>query len=122
MEPETRTTLEACATMMGLQFSPTAKQGEGLYVVHPEADCQSHTVYWNPLASVADAAEMAIKLNIDVVWDFPRSESIYVQTYSRGSYFTAHVMCNRHKTKQAAYCYAICKVVEQLYRSGRDGT
>lgn len=122
MEPETRTTLEACATMMGLQFSPTAKQGEGLYVVHPEADCQSHTVYWNPLASVADAAEMAIKLNIDVVWNFLRPESLFAVAYSGGLQLTEEVMNQHHKTKQAAYCYAVCKVVEQLYRSGRDGT
>lgn len=122
MTPEARKTLGACASMMGLQFDPTVKARNGLHVVHPEASCQSQLALWNPLDCVSDAAEMAIKLDIDVVWNFLRPASVYAVAYNGGLQLTEEALVKHHKTKQAAYCYAMCKVVEQLYRSSRDGT
>lgn len=114
MTTDTRKTLEACAKMMGLQFNPTVKLKSGLHVVHPEADCQSHTYYWNPLTSVADAAELAIKLKIDVRWAKQNGTIIA----SLPGKFGYAISIKDHPSEQLAYCYAVCKVAEQLSERG----
>lgn len=115
MTADTRKTLEACAKMMGLQFNPTVKLKSGLHIVHPEADCQSHTYYWNPLTSVADAAELAIKLKIDVQWD-EKNQNLFANKFEHS--VGAVVFFKDHPSEQLAYCYAVCKVAEQLSERG----
>lgn len=62
---------------------------------------------WNPLTSVADAADMAIKMKVDVIWF---SSSVRAADFKA----TYHADFIDHPTEQAAYCYAVCSVVAQM--------
>ena len=42
---------------------------------------------WNPLTDDGDALRLAVKLNIDVVFDFDRVMAVYGNGYSKEEYF-----------------------------------
>lgn len=62
---------------------------------------------WNPLTSVADAADMAIKMKVDVVW---HHSEVWATQKGKG----VAIQFKDHPTEQEAYCYAVCQVVAQM--------
>ena len=42
---------------------------------------------WNPLTDDGDALRLAVKLNVDVVFDFDRVMAVYGNGYSKEEYF-----------------------------------
>lgn len=104
MTPEARKTLGACAKVMGLTLN---SDSYGDWVLRG-----MHKFHWNPFTSVADAAELAIKLKIDVWWN-EGATMLYAQD-CRGMLPAIPTLILDHPSEQAAYCYAICKVAEQL--------
>jgi len=45
------------------------------------------TTEWNPLTDDGDALRLAVKLNVDVVFDFDRVMAVYGNGYSKEEYF-----------------------------------
>lgn len=66
---------------------------------------------WNPLTSVADAADMAIKMKVDVMWA-PRNNTLVARQQKAEIGYAVSI--KDHPTEQAAYCYAVCSVVAQI--------
>lgn len=68
---------------------------------------------WNPLKSVADAADMAIACKVDVMWYELSVKAVYSPEQS-GIHVFAFSYFKDHPTEQAAYCWAVCQVVAQM--------
>ena len=107
-----RRLLLACAKAMG----QVAYWSPGLEPMGREPGMYLQGRLWNPLTSLADATEMAIKLRIDVTWG---RQNCTLVACSRGVYGLA-VAITDFPTEQLAYCYAVCQVALRLSEVSHD--
>lgn len=106
-----REILEACAKAMGYTLEDH-NDVHGLYWPW----CFELTRNWNPLHSLADAAAMAVKMKVDVVWGERAVDVVCFHDIPRpGQPLLERVIAlfKDHPTEEAAYCWAVCQVVSQ---------
>lgn len=95
--------LERCAKVMGIK----GEWYEPGQCIKLDSGPLRWVKLWNPLTSVADAADMAIKMKVDVVW---HHSEVWATQKGKG----VAIPFKDHPTEQAAYCYAVCSVVAQM--------
>lgn len=105
---DTRKLLERCARVARYRKKRDSDDGDIVVWI------DDAPVIWNPTKYVADAAELAIKCKVDVLWvDAGNGQGMAVNAFQGiKQKHTAYV--KDHPTEQAAYCYAICSVVAQI--------
>ena len=108
---DTRKLLEHCAKVMGGLLYVEDYDGW----IHVDAE-GNRGAWWNPFTSLADAADMAIKCKVDVMWKADHGEGITgVEAWvwnPDGIRVIAEL--KDHPTEQEAYCYAVVNVVAQV--------
>lgn len=104
-----REILEACAKVMGYP-NWTPMESNGLFIERGSHRGSGIGFYWNPLHSLADAAAMAVKMKVDVMWA-PRNNTVARCQQAAIGYAAS---LKDHTTEEAAYCWAVCQVVSQM--------
>lgn len=108
-----REILEACAKVMGyLNWTPM--ESNGLFIERGSRRGSGIGFYWNPLHSLADAAAMAVKLKVDVIFDESVIAAEKWDRFNGVLLLQEKVRYQDHHTKEAAYCWAVCQVVSQM--------
>lgn len=114
MTANVRLMLEACTKAAGTRHIIYTNGYDGRGGLMLCAEHGRHTESWNPLASLEDAADMAIKPKIGVSCEV-RNATLVVTMLGASGYA---VSLKGFPTEREAYCYAICKVAE-LYSQRR---
>ena len=115
-----RELLEACARVMGLKIDKSPYNGGGHgntgFDMLGNAVLDWHNgTKWNPLTSLADAADMAIKCKVDVDWATAGNDVIGVRAWAfNPNADSDFIYFKDHPTEQLAYCAAVCAVVSQM--------
>jgi hypothetical protein len=77
-------------TMTDKELLELAAKAAG-YKMHPEKFVGDYWLkdgmVWNPLTDDGDALRLAVKLNVDVIFDFDRVMAVYGNGYSKEEYF-----------------------------------
>lgn len=114
MSTNLRLMLEACAKAAGKRHIVYTNDYDGRGGLMLCDEHGRHTDTWNPLASLEDATDMAIKLRIETQWA-SRNATLLARMHSGPGYALS---LKDFPTEREAYCYAICKVA-QLYNERR---